>query len=422
MNIAPKVFKVYQSPFVILGSIVLAVIFGINLPSQARTLGDIGNAYLSFLQLGVIPIIFGSIVSSVYALKKNHDHTKRTLSFFAATAFFISFLGIIIAVLCNFGNDIYKNDSINEIISKSEHSNMITVSLDEPIEKEKKTTIGTFLLSSVPYNIFESLADGKIMQILIFSILFGFVITKIHKDQASKVLGFVDTTTTIFKNFINLITYFLPVGIFFIVAGLFSQFNKDVITPLAKILIFFNLTYLVLIFASMFLIAKITKKKFPYVISAMKEPLVIAATTFSSILAMPSAIKVLTEKFDLDKDSVNLLIPVGITSFRYGAIFFFSFISVFVAQVYHVALAFSDYLIILIGAVMAGIAASSSGVVNLKFISIVLIPLGLPSSFVFAIFSLVDWFIDSTRTSTNLLINMAITAFRSQKTKRNSNA
>ena len=172
----------------------------------------------------------------------------------------------------------------------------------------------------------------------------------------------------------------------------------------------------------MFLIAKITKKKFPYVISAMKEPLVIAATTFSSILAMPSAIKVLTEKFDLDKDSVNLLIPVGITSFRYGAIFFFSFISVFVAQVYHVALAFSDYLIILIGAVMAGIAASSSGVVNLKFISIVLIPLGLPSSFVFAIFSLVDWFIDSTRTSTNLLINMAITAFRSQKTKRNSNA
>jgi len=133
--------------------------------------------------------------------------------------------------------------------------------------------------------------------------------------------------------------------------------------------------------------------------------------TRSSFTALPSAITGLVEGLNLDKDRTNLTVSLSFTLFKYGKILIFCIGAVFAAHLYDYSLGFSSYLIIIIGSILAGMAASGApSIVSRSMIGMVLAPLGIPAEAIIVILFAIDPVVDPIITLVSTYPNYAVTA------------
>jgi proton glutamate symport protein len=148
-----------------------------------------------------------------------------------------------------------------------------------------------------------------------------------------------------------------------------------------------------------------------HVLRSLFDPIMISFATRSSFAALPAAISALQDDLRFERESVSLMLPLGITIGRYGNIVYFALASLFVIQLYNQPLSGAGLAIVIIGSVFAGIAtAGSSGILTLSMISIVLAPLGLPVETILIVMIAVDTVIDPMRTFLIVYLNLAATA------------
>jgi proton glutamate symport protein len=137
----------------------------------------------------------------------------------------------------------------------------------------------------------------------------------------------------------------------------------------------------------------------------------ISFATRSSFAALPASISAMQNDLHFERESVSLMLPLGITIGRYGNIIYFALASLFVVQLYNQPLSAAELAIIVTGSVFAGMAtAGSLGLLTLAMIGIVLTPLGLPVEAVLIIMMAVDAVIDPMRTFLIVYVNIAATA------------
>jgi proton glutamate symport protein len=147
------------------------------------------------------------------------------------------------------------------------------------------------------------------------------------------------------------------------------------------------------------------------------DPIMISFATRSSFAALPASISAIQDDLHFERESVSLMLPLGITIGRYGNIVYFALASLFVIQLYDLPLSVARLAIIVIGSVFAGIAtAGSSGILTLAMIGIVLGPLGLPVEAVLIVMMAVDAVIDPMRTFLIVYVNIAATALIVRRT------
>ena len=149
---------------------------------------------------------------------------------------------------------------------------------------------------------------------------------------------------------------------------------------------------------------------------ALKDTFVVALGTSSSFASIPSALNDLENKLYLDKKVTKLVVPLGINLNPHGAVVHFALSSVFIAQVYGVSLNPSSWIIILIGSVLAGLAATGApGAGALSMISVVLHPLGLPVSTAIILLAAIDPIVDPILTLTTVHANCSATTLIAEK-------
>ena len=134
------------------------------------------------------------------------------------------------------------------------------------------------------------------------------------------------------------------------------------------------------------------------VFSKLKNVIIISASTGSPIATMPTYMNVLMTEFGFDKEKVDTYIPLSIALFRFGNVFYFGFAAVLTAQIFAIPLGFYEYMNLTLLVFFAGFAAVSSGLVNIGLLSMILSPVGVPSSFAITLFAAIDPIIDSSRT------------------------
>jgi proton glutamate symport protein len=147
-------------------------------------------------------------------------------------------------------------------------------------------------------------------------------------------------------------------------------------------------------------------------IAALKESILIAGGTMSTFASMPAAIKGLEEELGMDKELVNLVVPMGAVVNRFSMVILYGASLVFAAQLYSVELTIPQMILGALLVVLAAIAgAGTPGVVSISMVKIVLQPLGLPYDSIITLLFAVNPVIEPITTATNIYAVSATTAF-----------
>lgn len=411
-------YNILTNPLTVLGAIVIGTIIGLHDKQLANMIAPLGKIYLSALQMSVVPLIVVMITCSIarFMQSKGLKTSVSYILFIFFIGFIIStFIGVLCATIFGPGSNI--DEAMLANILKEAASSMIReVDLKTPIETDAFQNINQFISELIPKNFFSALAEGKILQIVIFTIILGTAIGSLNNNSQESLVKIFESTQKALQKILSGLSVVLPIGVLGLMADQISRVDLSLLLVMTNFICSLTFAFFSIIFLSSLVIWGNFKGGYLESVRIMYTTIVVALTTRNSFLAMSEATNALTSKLKFDSLTTNLLLPLGITICRYGNVLYFSFTAVFIAQLYNVPLTFSTYCVILFGSIIAGIATSgATGVASIALISIVLEPLGLPLGAVFILLITVDVIADPLRTLAIIYPNCAATAFIAKK-------
>ncbi len=408
-----SISRFLQHPAVIIGSVFLGLALGFYDDAIGAIMEPVGIAFMSLLEMSLIPIIVCAIVLSISSLfsVKNHSRSIGAITgIMAASMVIVSALSVVYTMIANPADDFLHSSSIR-VKEISTISSFVDRKVEEPVVKEELQGITEFIQDSIPRNIFKAFSETKMLQIIIFSIIFGVAVAFMKSSQSTKVRNFFNTTLDIFRSIITSITVWLPVGIVALMAGSASKIGLEMLIQMGGFILKAYILFIILFFISTFIISQRTKLGFFEIIRAMKAPLMISFGTRSAILPIPSILDAFENKLKLDQTIPKLLIPLGSVLGRFGNIAYFAFLALFVAGIYQTEITVPIFFIITLLTVMGGLStAGATGVLTLLSLTIVMDPLHLPIGAIMPLLIAVDAIVDPMRTLTSVYTNCAAVA------------
>jgi proton glutamate symport protein len=264
------------------------------------------------------------------------------------------------------------------------------------------------LLHIFPENIAKSVAEGQILQIVVFSVIFGIALALIGEEKRRPMLAFCESLSEVMFKFTNIIMLFAPIGVAGAMAYTVGTMGFGVMSNLIKLLLTLYAALIVFVLGVLLPIALIARLPLKRFVSAVAEPFSIAFATASSEAALPRALENM-EAFGVPKQIVAFVLPTGYSFNMDGSTLYLSLASVFVAQAAGIHLSFGQQLIMVFT-----LMVTSKGVAGVPR-AVLVILLGTLDSFhlpawpVLVILG-IDQFMDMARTATNVLGNCLASA------------
>lgn len=396
-----------KNPWVVIIGMAAGIMTGLLNKNLALKLAPLGDAYLSFLSMCVIPIMATAIITSFGRLFRAREVSfflRRIIAVFLLGLLITSFIGMFAAVAGKPGQlEQQSLDRLGKVLIQYERDNP-----GENTGGKESFGLYQFLKMIIPSNIFNALYEGKNLQILFFSIVLGLTLGILPSEKADQLLDFTEVVFKAFEKAIVLAMYVLPLGLFCMLAGQIAQAGIDILKAMTKYVVIIHITGLVLVLLGSAVISAAAKKPFLQTFRDLREPLIIAFGTRNSYATMPSVFDTLRDNFNLNQNLINLVVPLSIVICRYSMVVVFTIGAVFMAQLYNMQIGIDQYFFILLVSVLAAVAgAGAPSVVALSMITIVLTPLGLPSGAAIVLLLAVNAIIDPMLTIINIHLTCA---------------
>ncbi len=271
----------------------------------------------------------------------------------------------------------------------------------------QKLTAAETILHIFPENIAKSIAEGQVLQVVVFSILFGMALAMVPEERRRPLLKLTDSLAATMFKFTNLVMYFAPFGVGAAIAYTVGNTGIGVLLNLAKLLgtLYAALAvFIVCVLLPVALLARVPLKKF---IAAVAEPVSIAFGTSSSEAALPRAMEAM-EALGVPRQVVAFVMPTGYSFNLDGSTLYLSLAAIFVAQAAGVHLSLGRQLLLLVTLML-----TSKGVAGVSRAAIVILlgtvgSFGLPTEPVFILLG-IDPLMDMARTAINVLGNCLAT-------------
>ncbi|MAJ24574.1 MAG: dicarboxylate/amino acid:cation symporter [Rickettsiales bacterium] len=352
----------------------------------------LGSLFISSLKMLIVPVVFFSIVSGV----TNLEDTASLGRIGGKSIFlylFSTFIAITLALL--FAN----------LIDPGSNANF---SIENNIEIKSPPPISNVIESLIPKNPLKALSEGNMLQIIIFAILVGITITKLDKTRKSKLKDAFISFNDLFLKMIDVIMFFAPYGVFFLILKTFMSQGFGAITELAS----YFFTVLIVLFIHFFitysaLLLIFTKVKIKYFYGKMKKTILFAFSTASSAATIPVTLKTVEEDLGVNKSVASFSVPLGATINMDGTAIMQGVATVFIANAYGVDLNISDFISVIMVATLASVGTAGVPGVGLIMLAMVLNQVGLPSEGIALIIG-IDRLLDMTRTAVNVTGDAAI--------------
>ncbi|MDC0310263.1 dicarboxylate/amino acid:cation symporter [bacterium] len=410
------------SPQAILGSVVLGAIIGTQSPQLSSYIAPLGNIYLNLFKMCVFPILISGIIVSVARLISRNDSTyyvKRILFYFPIFLISTSLIAVLVGFIFNPGKGLDGGtlQALGVLVNQSAVD--LQVNLTGALAPvESGPGLSSFLVDLIPSNIIYAVGNGDTLPVLFFCIASGIALGVLPQGQTTEPLMLVlESVYSAFQTLITWLKYLLPFGLLGLLAEQLSEINMSTVSVMSNFLLISILTFGLLFLLSIVLLSARSKYSIKDVLFKIKEPLLLAFTTQSSLACLPSAIDSLTNGLRFENKSTNLVLPLAITLCRFGPIAYFAIATIFVSSLYQSPLGFGDILILIAGSIFAGMATSGlSGVLTLTMLSIVLSPLGLPLDAVLVLLIAIDPLINPFRTLTIVGTSITVSSFISEQT------
>jgi len=388
---------------VILG-IILGIAFGSFLPELALQQQVIGQIFISFLKMLVVPLVFASIYIAILGLGSLED-----LKTIGARTIGLYLLTTALAVALAIG--VMNIFPIGEAVSV------------EGLEFAKASQIAEFslsamLLSFIPVNIFNSLSSGAMMQIIVFSILFGIASLHMEPHRQRTMLDFFTAVSNAMLTMAEWIIKLTPIGVFSLISYVIADQGIDVILDLWKYILLVLAVLLIHALVTLPIVLSVFGKVNPYkYLSVIREAPIMAFSTASSAATLPVSMRIVEEVGGVDKKNASFVLPLGATVSMDGTAAYLTIAVLYISHLAGVDLSFGDQILlgVTVVALSVGVAALPSA--SLVMMVVILNQVGLPVEYI-ALIVAVDRILDMARTSLNVTSDLVVVKIVDQMQKR----
>lgn len=378
----------------VLGIVVGAIFYG-N-PGVETYLKPLGTIFLNLIKMIVVPIIISTLIVGVAGtgdLKQLGRLGGKTLIYFEVITTIAIVIGLLIANVFKPGVGINMNELETTDISSY-------VETTEQVEHS-----GGFIdtiVGIVPTNIIDSMAQGDMLSVIFFAVLFGLGVAAIG-DRGKPVLAVAQGVADAMFWVTNLVMKFAPFGVFGLMAVTVSKFGLESLIPLGKLVIVVYGAMLFFVIVVLGITAKIVNINIFQVIKVLKDELILAYSTSSSETVLPRIMQKM-ERFGCPKDITSFVIPTGYSFNLDGSTLYQSIAAIFIAQLYGIDLSIVEQITLVL--VLMVTSKGIAGVPGVSFVVLLatLGSVGIPLEGL-AFIAGIDRILDMARTAVNVVGN-----------------
>ena len=365
---------------------------GLDRPQFAEHLRVFSDIFLRLIKVIVAPLIFGTLVTGIAGhgnLRSVGRIGVKSLIYFEIVTTLALFIGL---GAINFSR-------AGEGLSVT----AATTATTEPVPGAAPLHWDDFLLHIFPENLAKSVAENQILQVAVFSILFGIALARISESKRAPMLNFCESLTAAMFAFTNLVMYFAPIGVGAAMAYTVGHMGIGVLLPLGKLLLTGYGALIFFLLAVLLPIALFARLPIGRFVRAVAEPATIAFATSTSEAALPRAMECM-EAFGVPRRIVAFVIPAGYSFNLDGSTLYLAVASIFVAQVAGIHLTWPQQLFMVFT-----LMVTSKGVAGVpRAVLVVLLATAatfhLPTEPIFIILG-IDALMDMARTAVNVIGN-----------------
>ncbi|MBP2626677.1 MAG: C4-dicarboxylate transporter DctA [Firmicutes bacterium] len=379
----------------VLFAIFCGVLLGYFYPNVGASMKPLGDGFIKLIKMVITPIIFCTIVMGIAGMddmKKVGRVGAKALIYFevVSTIALIIGLGII--------NFLKPGVGMN-----ADLANLDTKALTGYTKTASTQSTVDFIMNVIPNTVVDAFAKGDILQVLLFSIMFGYGLSAMG-ERGKVVVNVIDGISHVLFRVIGIVMKVAPIGAFGAIAFTIGKYGVSSLAPLAKLMGSFYLTCFFFIFIVLGLIARFTGFSILKFISYIKEELLIVLGTSSSESVLPRMIDKL-EKLGCSKSVVGLVIPTGYSFNLDGTSIYLTMAAIFIAQATNTGLTLQQEITIL--AVLLLTSKGAAGVTGSGFVTLAATLSAVPTIPVagLALILGIDRFMSEARALTNLIGN-----------------
>ena len=385
--------------FQVIVAIIIGVLLGHFYPSFAVQLKPLGVAFIKLVKMMIGPVIFCTIVTGIAGMqdaKKVGRVGVKALVYFEIVSTVALIIGLIVVNILKPGVGMNVNPATLD--AKAVESYLST---------SKSMNVQDFLMHIIPDNIVNALSNGDLLQILLFSVLFGFALSKIG-EKAKPFLGVIKSVETGLFAVIKIIMRVAPLGALGAMSFSIGKYGVESLQSLGQLLIAFYITCILFIIFVLGGILKFTGFNLFKLLKYLKEELLIVFGTSSSEAALPTLMQKL-ETLGCSEPVVGLVVPTGYSFNLDGTSIYLTMAAVFLAQATNTQLDLMHQITLLM--VLLLTSKGAAGVTGSGFITLAaVLPLsgGIPVAAITLILG-IDWFMSEGRALTNIIGNAVAT-------------
>lgn len=380
--------------------ILLCMFLGIEVaewfPNAAKELKVFSDIFLRLIKTIIAPLLFSTLVVGIAGhsdLKQVGRMGWKSILYFEIVTTIALIIGLVAINISKAGvgsalqAQTEQVDKANKLLEQKHSHNVI--------------------LDIFPENIAKSVADNQILQIVVFSILFGIALAQVKGERKDKMVHAIEGLAEVMFKFTNLVMLVAPLAVGGAIGYAVASMGYGVLHDLLKLLVTLYVALIVFVLVVLVPIGLLVKLPFKKFIDHISEPLSIAFATASSEAALPKAMENL-EKMGIPRKVVSFVLPTGFSFNLDGTTLYLSLASVFVAQVCGIDLTIAQQIQMCL--ILMLTSKGVAGVRGASFLILVstVASLGLDPQKAFAILA-IDAFMDMGRTSVNLIGNCLAT-------------
>ena len=380
-------------------SLFLGILAGWLFPDFAVRTHVLAEIFLRMVKMIIAPLLFATLVVGI----AGHGDVKslgrlgiKTIAYFEVVTTIALFIGLGFANLfkpgVGMGNISTAHTGLNSIVQSAATTH--------------HNSFGELLLGLFPTSIFQSMAEGNLLQIVVFCIFFALAIVAVG-EKAKPVVDVLNSLATIMFKFTEYVMYFAPVGIFGAIAYTVGSNGLSILWNYGKIILSLYVALAAFVLFVLVAACKIVKISIRALIKALQEPALLAFSTASSEAALPKAMKIM-EDFGVPKSIVGFVMPTGYTFNLDGSTLYLAMAVIFSTQIVGHPLTFEQQLVI-----MFALMLTSKGIAGVPRVALIVLA-GTLTSFGIPILGVaillgIDQILDMGRTTVNLIGNCVAT-------------
>lgn len=394
----------------ILIAILLAVVAGYFSGTESGVLGVsyysaydfVGTLFLNALKMIIVPLVMSSIICGIAGLGSNENLGRlggKTILFYAVSSLLAILLGLALVNLTTPGivDGRPAGEQLHLTTDKSELASVV-----EKVEGKGAGDITAVFLRMVPTNVVAAAADGQMLGLIFFALLFGYFMTQIASERSTVLMNFWQGVFDTMMGITMWVMKFAPVGVFGLVAKTVAATGFGAFAPLMMFFLTVTVALLIHAFITLPLLLRFVGGISPgRFISRMAPVLLTAFSSASSSATLPLNMETLEKDVGVSNSTTSFVLPLGATINMDGTALYECVAAMFIAQAYGLDLSFTQQFTVVMVALLTSIGVAGIPSASLVAISVILGAIGLPLEGL-GLLLVTDRVLDMMRTSVNV--------------------